>query len=267
MFKVSDPAIRASSLGKRNYRTYLRFQPTVLFLGLLAIVSAIPVDYKPDEIPVQVVLAESVPAPKEAVKALPVEAKEKVEVDSKSVEADVKPAEEDLPTKAVLVLDTKTEDVAQHLVLDAAPLPKADVAELKSDPETVMVLVEVPATAAVSELAPAPASPEDSAATPAEPKEADKPAAAPAEPKEADKSAVAAAAVEKPAEKDLDTEASSWGGWAPAAPVVSAWPVATTYHSSWAPAPSTYYYQPTPTYSHSYWPSTYSHPRVYGGWW
>lgn len=223
-------------------------------------------DYQPDEVPVQVVLAESVPVTKEeAVKALPAEVEKTVVVDSKPVEAeDVKPAEENLPTKAVLVLDTKTEDVP--LVLNAAPIAaEAEVAVQKSDPETLTVLVEVPNTAAVSEVAPE--SPEEPASVSAEPKEApETPAAAPAEPKEAEKSSAAA---EKPAEKDLETEASTWGGWAPAAPVVSAWPVATTYHSAWAPAPSAYYYHPTPTYSHSYWPSTYtSHPRVYhGGWW
>lgn len=240
----------------------------IIFLGLLAVVASIPVSYKPDEIPVHVVLAESVPASNEG-KALAGEQKEAVPETVQTVEAVTKPALIELPQLAeVEVKETKEAPVAveQEKKTEDAPAAVEEVKKTEEvsvaveeeqekktteDSAPVILIAEVPAPA------PEVASPEPEAKSSEESDDLEA-GSTPAQKKTSDEP-----------EKDLETQSSVWGGWS--APVVHAavapWPVATSYHSGWA-APS-YNYYPTAHYSHSYWPAatTYTQPQVYGGWW
>lgn len=100
----------------------------MLFLGLVAFTLAVPVDLKADEIPVQVVVAESVPA-NDAPKTAPVpveEEKPKSEVAEvpAAVAAESEPAKEEEPKKVE----------EEAVVLVAVPVPEKEEEKSSKEP-------------------------------------------------------------------------------------------------------------------------------------
>lgn len=254
---------------------------------------AIPVDYKPDQIPVHVVLAESEPAAvsailKDQAKALSVDdvtvepkvaeapkaVETPVEEAPKLVEAVLKPAVVEVP-KITISLEEEKPVEAREEAVESPKMVNVIPEEKKTEDAPVMLLVEV---SAEPEATPEPASKsseEDSddmetvAAVVPEDKKAETPAKT----------------EEKTEEKDLETQSSVWGGWSAPAVAVAApvWPVASAgyHHSAWAPTYSSYpSYYPTYKYStahyptshyssHGYWPATaaVAYPAAHQAWW
>lgn len=217
-------------------------------MGLVAFSLAIPVDFKADEIPVQVIVAESVPAEvpvavKAEIKSIPVEEVAQKEV---VVESTVEPAKETLKTEApvaiAVVEQVKEKEVVKETDED---LDASTTTEKKSD-EPVKADEDKSKTE------------EDKSKT-----EEDKSKT------EEDKSKA-----EDDKSKDLETQSSVWAapGWGSAPAVyTSAWPVpvASSYHSGWSHYPKAYpyYYEPTAHYSSHYSSPSYWPGYVSSGWW
>lgn len=269
-----------------------------MFFGLVAFTLAVPVDYKADEIPVHVVIAESEPAAVAAIlkdlpKALPVPevvqtvvetpAEVAVKEEPKTVEAVTKPAIVKIaePTE---VVEEKPVDAIKQVLADVEPSTVAKIAAVDEQKPVEVAMVRVvaeaqPLTVDTAEekktdeepvmvlvQVPVPASTSAPADKSSEESDDDTDVAATPE-----KKSETPAQVEKAEEKDLDTQSSVWGGWsAPVAVAAPVWPVASAgyhsgYQSGWAhPSTySTYSYYPTSHYPHSsYWPS---YPAQ--GWW
>lgn len=212
---------------------------------------AVPVDYKADEIPVQVILAESVPA------EVPVAV---VKEETKSLPVDEAAQKQVLVTAVVL-----TDEPAKTPLLKVAEEPKVEEPKVE-EPKVEEPKVEEPK---VEEKEPAKEVAKETAddldASTAAEKKSDEPVKA-----EDDKSK------DEDKSKDLETQSSVWAApaWGSAPAVYSsAWPVAvpvaSSYHGGWSHYPKAYpyYYQPTTHYSShysspSYWPS-----YVSNGWW
>lgn len=195
-----------------------------------------------DEIPVQIVTAESAPAepavvatkeapkPVEQIVAIDVPAEEpKAKVEEPKVVQEVKPVEE---------IPKESEKAA--VVAVEEPKPVAEEPEAVAEPAPAATQPEKPAAAAASE----------------EEDELSEEVTKEAKPEEKKKAAEDS--------KDLETESSVWGGWNSHS---VGWPIATTYHQSGWAHPHTYsshYYVPTAAHYNSYWPSA---GYVSNGWW
>lgn len=260
---------------------------------------AIPVDYKPDQIPVHVVLAESEPAAvsailKDQAKALSVDdvtvepkvaevteapktVETPVEEAPKLVEAVLKPAVVEVP-KITISLEEEKPVEAREEAVESPKMVDVIPEEKKTEDAPVMLLVEVSAEPEATTEPAAKSSEEDS-------DDMETVAAVVPEDKNDKKAETPAKTEEKNEEKDLETQSSVWGGWSAPAVAVAApvWPVASAgyHHSAWAPTYSSYpSYYPTYKYStahyptshyssHGYWPATaaVAYPAAHQAWW